>query len=511
MYNLNKFNLTPAVTIFLFITYSFFIIKFVWNDGLSSFASDSANYMLMAQYMSPWQEPSLAVKELWSYQYFPPFFPIILALTGVAHSMLAAHILTTVFLLASLPLIYKFARQCFASHWQALGITTIFSLSPSTWLNTLGILSENLYLFLSFILLLMFNKVRDFDYKLISLFGILMAALILTRTIGGAMFISYVIVGYVYFHKKQLNTVNYFLPIIIVIIINLLAKFLNKSILPPSYIHELHLLNITGQPKVLLETWFSAWQYYWVDDLLIPHIFVIIIGVLACTGLIIRLRLIKFDAFYLLIYLGILLAWPHPGQALRFIYPVHALLIIYAFFSIYVIFNHLTSIKTEKPVLLLLLISFSIIGPTLSYLWNRYNVGTEFGYHHIHEFYRFPDLKHAKNTASTQVTMFNDMEIIESITEADDTILHFAPVYITLLANRISKGISFNYSDDESFTVNNISEANYVYISKLHPRRTGKDINGLDLQIYFNGSTEPLWTHYSAETNEPVSIFLKIN
>jgi hypothetical protein len=511
MFDLKKLNLSLAATVSLFITYSYFIISFVWNDGLSSFASDSANYMLMAQYMSPWQEPSAAVIALWPYQYFPPFFPLILAITGAAHNMLTAHILTTIFLLASLPLIYYFARQCFATHWQALGVTAIFSLAPSTWLNSLGILSENLYIFLSLIVILMFNRIRDYDYRLVSLFGILLATLILTRTIGVAMFISYLIVGYVHVHKKQLKTTNYLIPIVIVLIINLLAKFLNKSVLPASYIHELQLLEIAGQPKVLFETWFSAWQFYWVDDLITPRIFVFIIGVLACVGLVIRLRSFKLDAFYVLGYLGILLVWPHPGQSLRFIYPVHALLIVYAFFSIYIIFNHLTSTKTYKPVLLLLLVSFSIIGPTLSYLWNRYSTGKDLGYHHIHEFYRFPDLKHAKNTASTQVTMFNDMKIIESQTEEDDIILHFAPVYITLLANRFSKGISYNYSDDESIDVNNISEADYVYISKIHPRRTGKDINGLDLKIYFNGVTEPIWTHYSPENNEPVSVFLKIN
>jgi len=180
-----------------------------------------------------------------------------------------------------------------------------------------------------------------------------------------------------------------------------------------------------------------------------------------------------------------------------------------SFFAVYIITKNLTSIPTGKPVFLLLLISFATIGPTLSYLWHRYHTGKEYGYHHILEFYRFPDLKHARNIASTQMTMFEDMNTIELMTDTEETILHFAPVYIALLANRHSQSISFSYSDEDLYKVNNISDAEYVYISRIHPRKTRKNINGLDLQVYFNGTTEPLWTHHSEENGEPVSVFLK--
>jgi hypothetical protein len=513
MYNLNKlkFSLSTAGISILFAVYSFTIINFVWIDGLSSFASDSANYMAMALYMSPWQEPTAAIKAIWPYQFYPPFFPIVLALTGTAHSLVAAHILTTAFLLASLPLIYFFSRQCFATHWQAISITVIFSLSPSTWLNTLGILSENLYLFLSFIVLLMFNRIRTLDYRLISLFGILLAALILTRSIGIAMFIAYLIVGFILWQKKKLQTGKYFLPIVIVIAIKLLAKLLGKSILPVPYIIQLKLLDFTIQPEMLVDTWFASWQYYWVDDLIIPHFFVLFLGVLACTGLIIRLRLLKIDAFYLLVYLGILLVWPHPGQALRFIYPVHALLIIYAFYSVHIVLNKLATITKDRVILILLLISFATIGPTLSFSWNRYHLGKEYGYHQIYEFYKLHDIKHARYIASIETTMFDDMKLIESMTKTEDTVFHFTPVYVALLANRQSITLEFNYPGEEMIIANNNSDANYAYISKLHPRRTGKDFHGdAELIMSFTGQTDLLWQHYSNENNKPVSIFLKL-
>lgn len=498
------------ISFVLLIIYIYISFIFVWHDSLSTFASDSANYMLMGLYMSPWQEASLPIKALWEFQDFPPFFPFILAVTGAVHNVNIAHIVTLLFLIASLPLIYIFSRKCFASNWQALAITSIFLLSPSTWMNILGILSENLYIFISLLIIILFPSQNRSNIYLSILIGVLITLLILTRTIGASMFIAYIIVGYAMWNKRTLSTYKFITPIVITILLNFIAKIINHSTVPSQYIQQLSDINISGQPKVLFDTWFASWQYYWVDELIIPHLFVLFLGILACIGLVIRLRLIKLDAFYLLVYLGILLVWPHPGQALRFIYPIHALLIIYAFYSVHMIFKHLTSINTDKPILILLLISFTIIGPTLSYLWHRYHVGIEYGYHHIHEFYRFPDLKHAKNTASIQTTMFEDMKIIESITNTDDTVLHFAPVYIALLANRHSRSISFKYSDEDLYKVNNINDADYIYVSKLHPRRTGKDINGLDLQVYFNGTTEPVWTHYSNENEEPVSVFLKI-
>lgn len=510
MLNEKKINYGNIAIFLIFTVYSYALISFVWIDGLASFASDSANYMLMALYLSPWQETTDVVKEIWPYQFFPPFYSVILGLTGAAHNFIAAHIITTLFLLASLPLIYFFARNCINNHWQAVGITILFSISPSTWLNSMGILSENLYIFLSFIIILMFQKIRFFNYKTSLLFGLILSALILTRSIGITMFAAFLLIGLIYWKNKEIEARIFFIPIITVILINLLAKILSKSVLPKSYIHEFHYLDITGQPDVLYKTWFSSWQYYWVDDLFIPQLFVLMLGFLACIGLIIRLRLLKIDAYYLLFYFAILLVWPHPGQALRFIYPVHALLTIYAFYSVYFISKNYSPDNINRATTLLLLISLITVTPTLAYLWNRYHAGLPYGYQHIYEFYRFPDLNLAKNSASTQSIMFNDMKSINSSTELNDTILYFTPEYIALLANRHSKKIEIDISEDNKYSINNLNDANYIYLSKLHPRKTREGINGLGMHPYIKDDTIPIWASLSSEKNETVSLFLKV-
>ncbi len=498
------------ISIIALITYTTIAIKFVWHDSLTTFASDSANYMLMALYLSPWEEASLPIQSLWPYQEYPPLFPFVLALTGVVHNMTAAHVFTLFILIAALPLIYLFAKQCFATKWQAMFITSIFIISPSTWMNILGILSENLYIFLSFLILILFNKQKFQTIRMAVIFGILLSALMLTRTIGVAMFAAYFFSGLLLYKRKEINKIIYLMPIFITIFINGIAKLLHQSSIPSQYIRQLKDLEFGNQFIAIIDAWFSSWQFYWTDNLMLPYAIVLVTGLLACFGLLYRLTTLKFDAIYVTVYLLILLLWPHPGQALRFIYPIQAILLIYAFYFLDYLCKTFSSTSSYKPITILLLLMFSVVLPPLSFAYNRYNVGSDNEYNHIKEFYRFPDIKNAQINAGIQTAMFNDMVDIKNDTNENDLILYFNSSYIALLANRKSKDIKFNYIDDNLYTVDDVSDADYIYLSRLHPRKTRENINGLATLKYFAEKTEIIWTHYSDENNEPVSIFLKV-
>ncbi len=504
-------QITPfgIITTLLLIVYCYFSTIFVWHDNLASFASDSANYMLMALYLSPWEEASIPIQTAWPYQSFPPFFPLVLAFTGATHNMAAAHILCLAFLIISLPLIYLFTLQIFSSKWQALLITFIFAMSPSVWMNMLGILSENLYIFISFLILIQFTKLNNENIKHSILFGFLLSTLILTRTIGLSMFAAYILAGFYLYKNKELSIKNYVTPIFITIIIYLLTKFLFHSSIPSQYIDQLDKLAFGQQFKALIDAWFSSWQFYWSDKLILPYSIILLLGVLSCLGMFIRLRDFKLDAIYVLIYLFIIIIWPHPGQALRFIYPVQAILLIHAFYFVLVLFNKYTTISPHKAITLLLLLTLTVVLPTLSYSFNRYQTGKESGYSHIKEFYRIPDIKDATANASTQIQMFEDMKIIEKTTKTEDIILYFEPTYIALLSNRKSLNITFSHKNG-LYYVNKEKEADYIYLSRIHPRKTKNEINGLDIQQYMEEHTSHVWSHNSFYNNEPISVFLKI-
>lgn len=491
----------------LFIFYLYASVTFVWHDNLTTFASDSVNYMIMGKYLSPWKEASSPINELWLYQDFPPLFPIVLALTGTAHNFISAHILTLSFLILSLPFIYKFSRHCFASKTQALCITALFMISPSAWLNMLGILSEHLYILVSFILIFLYPRLVRNDIKLTILFGLLLAMLILTRSIGISMFVAFLISGYLMWHKKEIKLNTLLLPFFIVILVNVIAKLLHHSSVPTQYLNQIKNLEFGQQLQALIDAWFKSWQFYWTDELIFSYTIVLFIGVLACTGLVIRLKELKFDAIYALFYLLILLVWPHPGQAVRFLYPVQALLLIYSFYTIYLVCNISFEAYKNKIIYISILLMCSIVIPPLSYLYHRYSVGKELGYNHIKEFYRIPDIKKAREQAEIQSQMFVDFKKIGEVTEPDDIILYFEPSYIALLSNRNSRPLNTSLVNGH-YAINDLEHADYVYLSRLHPRKTQENINGLDMLQYI-GSAELINTNYSRISNQVISYFLK--
>ncbi len=497
------------ISALLLSVYSFISFRFTWHDNLTSFASDSANYMLMAQYLSPWSDPSQAIIELWPAQYLPPLFPLLLALTGAAHSYTAAHILTTSLLIISLPLLYVFAKQCFASKWQALFIALIFAISPSTWINMLGILSENLYLLISLLILILAPKIKQNNIYISIVFGCLIASLILTRTIGASMLAAYIVIGFIMWKKSEIKSATYFIPISLAMLINIGAKLLHQSSIPTLYFTQLKELTISGNPQALIEAWFTAWQLYWLDSLLIPYSITLTLGIFACFGLLIRLRMLKLDAVYVFIYISILLVWPYPGQTLRFIYPIQGLSLIYAFYFITTIHNHFVHTSPRKSIMLSLLLTAMVVVPPLSFLFNRYVTGMNSGHNHIMEYYRFPDLKIASANAAIQMQMFRDFERIHDTTNTDDIIMYFEPTYVALLSNRISKSITFSHADG-LYTLNDSPGADYIYISRIHPRKTREGINGLDIQAHLKDYADIQWTGNSLYNNDLVSIFLKI-
>ena len=136
---------------------------------------------------SPWAPESPAISTAWLYQDFPPFFPWLLALTGAVHSYLSAHILVTCIGLASLYFYYLLSkREMNKRAWIILPVI-IFALSPGFLLGLQGILSEPLFLMLTLMFMLFYKPAEKFTAGYIVIAAIILAAILLTRTIGIAL------------------------------------------------------------------------------------------------------------------------------------------------------------------------------------------------------------------------------------------------------------------------------------------------------------------------------------
>ncbi len=501
--------------------YSHLLISFVVNDTISSFASDSANYIVMARYLSPWQTPSAPVLTAWAEQDFPLFFPFVLAIFGAAYSYFIAHFLVAMFLICSLPLIYVFSRQVKLDQLSSFIIVILFALSPATWVNSLGILSENLYILLSVLTLYCYQKL-DINNKIqLALFGLLLALVILTRTIGIALLVSYLMISCFKYAGNRTSGIKLFMPAIIAVVIILSVSLLQDKVLPEQYLDQMFGLldeeveqtalkfDFIQQVKALSDAWLVSWMYYWNENTLLATWFFSALGLLGTIGLLYRAKLLEYDALYLVIYLLILVFWPHPGQATRFIYPVLFLLLLNAFFIMRILLqNHSSKIQNYSAGLVLILSLFSIF-PAQLYTYQRFELGKELGYAHYKEFYIFPDLNEAKQRSELQDVIYNDLVFIKNITDQDERIIYFVTAYVALLSDRVGVKLDFYKDDAGKVRLKEGISADYVYLSRLHPRMTRDNINGLNLLPYFTDWASVVRTTYSGSTSDPLSVLLK--
>ena len=133
------------------------VMSFVSVDQLTSLGSDNVSYLLMAEWFSPYQTTPEIISEAASRQTYPPLFPLVLALLGASSDYLWAHRVVGVSFLLACILLYLLAKKML--HSEALSIVVVagFVIMPASWVNLLGILSENQYLAISLAVFLLFR------------------------------------------------------------------------------------------------------------------------------------------------------------------------------------------------------------------------------------------------------------------------------------------------------------------------------------------------------------------
>ena len=151
----------------------------------------------------------------------------------------------------------------------------------------------------------------------------------------------------------------------------------------------------------------------------------------------------------------------------------------------------------------------AVVLPPVSFSYNRYKAGVASGNNHIKEFYRLPALEKANQIATLHKFIINDIKSLKKITAKNDIVLYFEPAYIALLSNRFGKKITF-IKKKNLYSIDNIDDADYVYLSKIHPRKTSEGINGLNIYPYMKEQTELIRSRKLSDTDEPVSLFLKV-
>lgn len=457
------------------------VALFVWQPVLASFADDSVSYLVMAQVFSPWQAASPPVAEAFAREaFYPPLYPLLLALVGVAQDFARAQLVTALLLAACLPLVYLLGTRWLGDRWAAAGAAAVTALLPSLWIHVKGTLSEPLFA-LVFLATLLLIDAEDDGRKRRWLLALAMAALVLTRTVGLIVVAAYAACVLV---RRDRPLGRALLPALAAIVAYgawvLLRPAQTGDVNMAIALEHVRTLSAEGFAGILVrqassigEAWTGALLLFWVEGRPVRVVLAGVVGALALTGMGLRFAARKPDAWMSSAYLATFLVWPFQDQMTRFLFPALPVLVLYAFWAVRAGLRRLGRPSAAGHALVAVLI-VSLAAPALAFIHQR--AQAEGPFVEMTDWYRRPDLDDARRRAAVHLDLLADMDAIRALTLPEDRVMWVAPSYIALLAGR--HGVAAPPADlapaAYRVAVDEVAP-DYVFLSVYHPRDTIHD------------------------------------
>lgn len=304
-------------------------LYFPWshNDALGLPFADAPNYLMMAQHYTLGGHTDPIYAQTASAARFPPLYPLTLAICGAAEDLLRAHALTTSFLLLGLLAVYAWLREVQIERALAALLVLTFAAVPGSWLAALSIQSEYLYLALSFgALALMASHLRNGRPQALYGAALLVCAAILARTVGISLLPPLALLVW----RARWRTGLWAAALVL---LPLLAwHFAHRTHL--SYDHAL--LAVFGGPG-----WDGLWRQLAAELPALHHGYshnflhgmeswsplFDAFGAIGLGAAAWRAARLQPDGLYVVVHLAILLVWPFPEEAARFLWVLLPLLL----------------------------------------------------------------------------------------------------------------------------------------------------------------------------------------
>ena len=494
-------------------------IRFSWQPGLASLYDDSVSYLLMAQTFSPFDAPGLVVLEAAGRERYPPLFPFLLAISNGAFDWRLAHTVVASCFGGSVFLLGVHTRTISASWRLAVAAAVIYVILPGTWLNLKGILSEFPYMALTFAALAFHQYRRDRapDAKASFALGLMLAAVLLTRSIGVTLVAAVAIDEGLHYLRTRKKRACLALP----------WRLPSRSLpalwfaLRPAgggedaYESAWTFLSIGVNASAMVDAWLNALLIYWGEPWMPNFIGACAIGLAGLVATLWRAFHGNADGLYCVLFLLVLLSWPFPGQMYRLAFPIVPLLIVNALWGVRQLVGRIWGVAGAERWAQGEFVAARIVRPALFFIGTRASATEEAGAGHpladITEFYRIPDLRGAVWTATMEIEVMEDMERIHASTPESSRVMWFVPGYIALLANR--RGSPLERSVNAAALKKQVldSRAGYIYLANVHPRdsllRHG---NPLDDWPNARDFTQVLWQR-GGPNGQVYAVLLKVD
>ena len=509
-----------------FLLLGFVSFKFAGHDHLTSFADDGGNYLIMAKSFSPYVDASALVEKASVHERYPPLFPAVLAYIGGAENVaVASHFVLIMFLTACV-LLAVWASRVLKSQWLGLLACMAYVVSPNVWPMLLRILSENLYIVLTLLVLILAEPARKRGGYWISLVSLVLTLTILTRTIG----ITIIAAWFVYLLIDRSDSsvslraglLSIAFPLSAAIawtlasqageshLYNTEISWLISKVFTSPHPRQEAIGYFSGQATAMYESWLGALMLVWAPGINMRTAAASLLLLIVLSGWFIRLRRNCLDAWYSLFYLGVIFVWPFSGQFFRFILPLLPLFIVYAMQASQMYFGRLVKSSSLIMPFTVGLVFMALSLPAIIFIYQRHGFTTTHGldYSSNPEFYQLADPHQAQDKARQHLLLMRDMEKIKTTMPPKAKIMWFTPVYINLLAER--EGVELPHARGRRAMLDAIAEnpPDYLYISCLHPRKTSE--NGLAMLAWVSGVGEIYWISRNPVDQSIFSIMIKL-
>ncbi len=423
------------------------------NDSLGAITDDGPAYLMMARHFSPFLTES-PVNAIWAAtSRFPPFYPLLLALTHANASLYWVHLLTTSFLLAGLLLYYGWLRGQDVPEAGAALLTLLVALLPGSWLASLQIQSEFLYLLLSLLALWVLDLHRrgPTDERLYAA-ALAIGVATLTRTIGAALYLPLLLAT---IKSSRRSAVLAWAAATVPV---LLWHWLHQS--TQSYLGDVG--GIYGHHPwaalvVQAHRELPALQAGLVGNLqilpLLPPTLIDGFGLLCLAAAMWRAGRRKPDALYLLLYFAVVCVWPYPDEAGRFLWTLTPIALaqpplLLAEASLQNAGPRQTVALTATAILLL-----AMALPSIGFASIRYRDAAPSAIPVAREYRAWyePDPAMAMHAVHSELTIMSAMQRIREETPMGQCVIAVRPDLINYFADRPSTWPPLNSVPDPAF------------------------------------------------------------
>lgn len=463
------------------------LLRFAGTGGIASIGDDSVSYLVLARFFAGTAGPLLAPWVPY-HTNFPPLFPMVLAATGSATDLVAAHRMVAAFAIASVLVLQRYGALRLRSEAAGILLVAGFLLTPSAWVSIKGILSEPMYLFVSLVGLHVHARLevrRDVRPSAWLAFGGLLAAAILTRAAGLALVAAFVAAAALRaLRRTDRHAWAPFLALVPVALSLGAWIALRPTTGTDNYEHTAGTLfhDWLRNPGLLLglaaRFFFEGWTSSFTVEPQAAPVFGAVFAVLGIAGLAGAMRAAfsgRLDGWYVLATVAMVFLWVFPEENMRrLLYPVLPLLLLHAAEIVRDVLGRFDAGRRRlwiagcafAPAALLCVPAQVVVQQKASDLAPRDASGRH-AYANVADYYLTVNVQRAQALAGKQIAVMDGFEALADRTPPGARVMWMRPEYVAMLGDRA--GVPFDYRWDARRVAEEIRRTGtaYVVLSRL--------------------------------------------